>query len=234
MFAISALTASAALVAQDSSAAVQAPPTPFTVSYSVEWKGISAGVMTMRLTQTSPNNYVYDSTTVARGLARLLVADAVKQTSTFRLDNAAIVPVSFRGIDEKERTTQIDFDWTRKRVSGTARGAPVDVALEPGAQDPLSLQLATQRELAAGRITSTVWMFDGDKLKEFEQRREGAATLKTALGTLDTVIVTTHRVGSNRVTRTWYAPTLGYLPVQAQRLRDGKAEVTIRVRSFKR
>jgi hypothetical protein len=204
------------------------------VSYAVEWKGITAGISTLSLKQTGTNSFTYDSTTVARGLARLLVSDAVKQTSLFRIDNGAVLPVSFRGVDEKERETRLDFDWALARVRGTARGNAVDLETSPGTQDAMSLQIATALELAAGKLTPAVQMIDGDKLKDYEQRREGTARIKTALGELDTIVVAIQRVGSNRVTRTWYAPSLGFVPVQAQRLKDGKSEVTMRVRTLKR
>jgi hypothetical protein len=232
-FALAIISAATVAHAQDAAK----PPTaltPFTATYSVEWRGMTAGVMTMRMTESSPNYFSYESTTLARGLARLLVSDAVKQASSFRVEGGTVVPVSFRGVDEKERATQIEFDWTGKRLTGVSRGSTIDVPLDAAAHDPLTLQVATQRELAAGALTGRVWMFDGDRLKEFEQRREKATRLKTALGEVDTVSVTTQRVGSNRLTRTWYAPTLGYLPVQAQRVRDGKPEVTIRIRTLKR
>lgn len=206
---------------------------PHTLTFGVEWKGISAGTTTLELKQTSPNNYVYVSTSVARGFARLFVADAVTQTSQFRVENGTVLPTNFRGVDEKERETRLDFDWSRARVAGVARGHTVDLALEPGTQDPMSLQMLTIRELAVGQLSAHIHLIDGDKLKEYEQRREGTARLKTALGTLDTVIVASQRKGSDRMTRTWYAPSLGYLPVQAQRLRDGKIEVTLRIRSLK-
>jgi hypothetical protein len=206
---------------------------PHTLNFAVEWKGIAAGTTTLELKQTSPNNYVYVSTSVARGLARLFVADAVTQTSQFRVENGAVIPTTFRGIDEKDRETRLEFDWTRVRVSGIARGHGVDLALEPGTQDPMSLQMLTIRELAAGQLSPHIHLIDGDKLKEFEQCREGTARLKTALGTLDTIIVVSQRKGSDRMTRTWYAPSIGYLPVQAQRLRDGKVEVTLRIKSLR-
>jgi hypothetical protein len=210
------------------------PLQPYTVSYAVEWKGITAGVSTLTLKQTSPNNFTYDSTTVARGFARLFVSDAVKQTSQFKVEGGKIVPVNFRGVDEKERETKLDFDWSRARVAGTARGNPVDLAAPPGTQDAMSLQIATALELAAGSLSRDARMIDGDKIKEYEQRREGTARIKTALGELDTVIVTSQRKGSNRLTRTWYAPSLGYVPVQAQRVKEGKPEVTMRIRTLQR
>ncbi|MCB1624074.1 MAG: DUF3108 domain-containing protein, partial [Pseudomonadales bacterium] len=207
---------------------------PYTASYSVEWKGITAGVATLTLYRLALDEYRYDSTTVARGLARLLVSDPVKQTSTFKLIDGQVQPQQFRGIDEKERKTELDFDWPSNRVTGSARGHPVDLELRAGTQDAMSLQIASMLQLRTGDLPERIWMIDGDEIKEYEQHRDGTERIKTAIGELDTVVYNSRRPGSDRITRTWHAPSLGYLPVMAQRVRDGKVEVTMRIRSLRR
>ncbi|HPF26014.1 MAG: DUF3108 domain-containing protein [Steroidobacteraceae bacterium] len=216
--------------------AVAAPKqlAPFTAAYSVEWKGITAGVATLTLLRLGIDDYRYDSTTVARGLARLLVSDPVKQTSDFKLVDGQIQPLKFRGIDEKERKTELDFDWSRGRVTGTARGNTVDLALPDGTQDAMSLQIATLLQLRAGSLPTRFKMIDGDEIKDYEQRREGTERIKTVFGEIDTVVYSSKRPDGNRITRTWYAPSLDYLPVLAQRVRDGKVEVTMRIRELQR
>ncbi len=65
-------------------------------------------------------------------------------------------------------------------------------------------------------------MIDATKLKEYELQLEGNARIETALGELDTIVYTSKRHNSDRFTRTWVAPALGYLPVKAQRMRGKK------------
>ena len=45
--------------------------------------------------------------------------------------------------------------------------------------------------------------------------------------------VASRRAGSNRVLKMWFAPSLGFVPVQAERFRDGKLEFAMRIRSLK-
>ena len=71
-------------------------------------------------------------------------------------------------------------------------------------------------------------------LKEFIYVREGIAKIRTALGPLDTIIVSSQRAGGNRILRMWFAPSLGYIPVQAERSRDGNLEFAMRIKSVKR
>jgi hypothetical protein len=204
---------------------------PFRASYTIEWKGITAGTSTFELRKAGPDTYSYSSTNVARGMFRLAFSDAITQASTFRIADGQVIPLAFRGSDEKERPTDLAFDWQRKRVTGTAKGHAVDLELPDGAQDPMSLQIASLRSLASTNLQSTVHLVDSDKLKDYELRLEGNAQIETALGTLDTLIYTSKNATGNRVTRTWVAPALGYLPVKGERIRDNKVEFTILIQS---
>ena len=216
------------------SVAVHADPLdlkPFRATYSAEWKGMTAGSSVLELRAAGNGLYAYTSTNTARGLFRMAFPDALSQTSTFRVTDGKVIPLTFRGADEKQREINLVFDWTQLRVTGTAKDHPVDLALPADAQDPMSLQIASLRELAAGKLKPTIWMVDSDKLKDYELRQEGSARLGTALGDLDTVIYTSKRANSDRVTRTWVAPALGYLPVRAERIRGKKVEFTLNIES---
>jgi hypothetical protein len=54
------------------------------------------------------------------------------------------------------------------------------------------------------------------------------------LGELDTLVVASQRAGNNRVLKMWFAPSLGYIPVQAERSRDGKLEFAMRIKTLTR
>jgi len=204
---------------------------PFRATYTIEWKGLTAGSSTFELSRAGPDTYSYSSSNVARGMFKLAFSDTITQASTFRIVDGRVVPISFRGSDEKERPTDLDFDWQRKRVTGTAKGHAVDLELPDGAQDPMSLQIASLRSLASSSLQNTVHLVDSDKLKEYELRLEGKAQIETALGTLDTIIYTSKNASGGRITRTWVAPALGYLPVKGERIRDNKVEFTILIQA---
>lgn len=217
--------------------AAQADPVdlkPFRATYTAEWKGISAATSIIELKAAGGDTYTYTSTNSARGLFRMAFPDALSQTSTFRVTDGQVVPLTFRGTDEKEREIDLTFDWKANRVTGKAKDHAVDLPLPAGAQDAMSMQIAALRNLAAGKLAPTAWMVDGDKVKEFELRQEGTARVSTALGELDTVIYTSRRPNSDRVTRTWVAPVLGYLPVKAERVRGKKVEFSLHLDSVDR
>jgi hypothetical protein len=207
---------------------------PFRATYTVDWKGMTAGTSVLELKRSGADGFVYSSTNTPRGMFRMALPDAINQTSMFRVTDGRIEPQNFTGSDEKERPIDLKFDWTRKRVTGVAKGATVDLEIQPDTQDPMSLQIAALRDLAASRLQPSVWMIDGDKLKEYELRQEGTARLQTALGEFDAVIYTSKRAGGDRLTRTWVVPNLGYLPVKAERIRGKKTEFTLHIESTDR
>ena len=126
----------------------------------------------------------------------------------------------------------LDFDWNGRRARGTSEGKTVDLAIALGTQDVMSIQVEVMRDLKNDNLPMTFQIVDKDEVKEFNYTREGSAKLKTALGELDTVIVASQRTGNNRILRMWFAPSLGYVPVQAERSRDGKLELAMRIKSL--
>jgi hypothetical protein len=211
--------------------------TPFATRYEVVWKGVNVGTASLELTIDAAGRYTYVSRNNARGFARMAFPGEITQISQFTLEGGAVRPASYRaddGTDKQERDVSLSFDWAAQRVSGTAEKRPVDVALRPGAQDGMSVQIALINELIKGRSPTGFWLIDKDVLKEYEYIAEGKARLQTALGELDTVIYSSRRPGSDRLTRVWYAPSLGYTPVQAERRRGDRVEWSMRVTSTSR
>jgi hypothetical protein len=80
-------------------------------------------------------------------------------------------------------------------------------------------------------LQDKVSLVDSDKVKEYKLQREGTARIETALGALDTVIYTSTNSDGDRITRTWVAPALGYLPVRAERLHGTKLEFTLLIQT---
>jgi hypothetical protein len=106
--------------------------------------------------------------------------------------------------------------------------------IKDGTQDVMSIQVEVMLDLKSGNLPTTFQIIDKDQPKEFTYTQEGTAHIRTALGELDTVIVASRQAGNNRVLRMWFAPSLGFVPVQAERTRDGKLEFAMRIKTLKR
>lgn len=237
----------AALLCASSAAAFEAATTtapqamelkPFTALYQVQWHGINVGTSGLELKPPAPNGeYEYLSRSNARGIFRVVFSDEIIQNSRFVLRDGHVQALQFRGDDGSSATDKdvsLDFDWAKGRVTGTSEDKPVDLELKPETQDPMSVQIELMLALALGQVPSSVWLADKNEIKEFVYTDEGPRRLKTALGELDTIVLASRRPGANRITRMWFAPALGFVPVQAQRTRDGKIEFTMTVKTLKR
>lgn len=229
--------AAAALVPCAAMAAADADgPGDFTAKFAIEWKGITAGYSTLELTRTAANAYTYRSRNVARGIFKLAFPDAISQTSTFTVVDGEIRPATYHADDgepESDKAVTLRFDWQSGRVTGIAEKKPIDLALPRGTQDSLSVQIELMRELAAGRSPKGFWLIDNDEVKEYKYTREGTETLDTPLGKLESVRYRSEHAGSDRVTRLWLAPALGYLPIRAERSRAGKIDFSLVIRELK-
>jgi hypothetical protein len=203
---------------------------PFSAHYEASWKGINVGTSEIALKKLSePNQYQYTWTITARGIFRLAYSDDLVQNSWLTIEGGHVRPEKYRG-KEGSATVSLDFDWNAKRATGESEKKPVDIQLHDGTQDVMSIQVEVMVDLKKGNLPKTFWIVDKDQLKEFLYTQEGSARIRTEIGELDTVVVTSQRAGNNRLLRMWFAPSLGYLPVQAERSRDGKVEIAMRIK----
>lgn len=210
---------------------------PFTASFEVVYRGMNAGTTTLELSPEGGDRWRYVSRANARGVFRLVLSGEVRQTSQFTLGDAGPRPIRYvadDGTEDIKRDIRLDFDWKAGRVRGTAEAQAVDLPLREGLQDGMSVQVALIRALEAGDRPKRFFLIDKDEVKEYLYAPEGTARIKTAVGELDTLVYSSRRPTSDRVTRVWYAPSLGHTPVQAERRRGDKVEWTMRLKSLKR
>jgi hypothetical protein len=212
-----------------------AGPAPFAAHYVAEWHDISVGTSDLQLERDSQSGqYHYKWIISARGIFRLAYSHDVIQQSWFGLVDNHVRPNRYRG-EEGSSFVAFEFDWESGHARGSSEGKAVDLVLKPGTQDLMSIQVECMLDLKNGTLPPTFYIIDKDQMKEFFYTREGTAKLRTAIGMLNTVIVASRRGPTDsRVLRMWFAPDLGYVPVQAERSRDGKLEFAMRIRTLQR
>jgi Protein of unknown function (DUF3108) len=206
---------------------------PFTAHYLADWKSINVGTSDLELKQdTEPGHYLYTWTITARGIFRLYRSE-VTQKSWLSVNADHVRPDKYRAEDGSS-SVNLDFDWNAGRAQGTSENKPVDLKLKEGTQDLMSIQVEVMLDLKNGDLPKTFQIIDKDQLKEFNYSNEGNARIRTVLGELDTIIVSSRQTGNNRILRMWFAPSLGFVPVQAERTRDGKLEFAMHIKSLER
>jgi Protein of unknown function (DUF3108) len=229
--ALLAIAASATLSAGAASAADEAGIEPFIAHYRADWKGISVGTSDIELKQgVEPGQYLYTWTITARGIFRVAYHDDLVQQSWLSVVDDHVRPDKYHG-KEGSSTVELNFDWQGMRATGLSETKPVDLQLKEGTQDVMSIQVEVMLDLKRGNLPKTFQIIDKDQLKEFNYTQEGSAKIRTEIGEIDTVIVTSQRTGNNRILRMWFAPSLGFVPVQAERSRDGKVEIAMHIKS---
>jgi len=220
--------------ADASHAAAQFTLQPFRAHNSALWKNISVGSSDLELTrEAAADHYVYRWRISADGVFHLLYPHDVVQQSWFRIVDRHVRPERYLG-EEGDSKVTFTFDWAQGHARGTSEGKPVDIALKSDTQDLLSIQIEVMLDLKNGALPATFDIVDKDQLKDFLYAEEGRRTLQTALGPLETVVVSSRRAGNDRILRLWFAPKLGYIPVQAERTRGDRLEFAMRIRSLSR
>lgn len=202
---------------------------PHVARFAVRYRGLDAGTSEVRLEVLPANGatggprYAFTNRSTPRGIAAVFLPGTITQRSTFRLGSAGLEPVEY-SLDDGGKSTARDvrlaFDHERHRITGVAENHAVDLPLVVGTQDALTLGLQVRWLLQQGSTPRRLVMVEKDKAKEYDYALAGRERLSTALGPLDTVIWSSHRPGSDRVTRTWYAPSLGHLAVKVEQ-KDG-------------
>jgi Protein of unknown function (DUF3108) len=206
---------------------------PFSAHYQADWKSINVGTSDLELKPDAvPGHYLYTWTITAHGIFRLYRPE-VTQKSWLSINGDHVRPEKYRAEDGTS-TVNLDFDWDAGRVRGTSETKTVDLMLKDGTQDVMSIQVEVMLDLKKGKLPASFQIIDKDQPKEFIYSQEGSAHIRTALGELDTVIVASRQAGNNRILRMWFAPSLGFVPVQAERTRDGKLEFAMRIKTLKR
>jgi hypothetical protein len=251
IIAAAAITATATIIAPTAAVAAQAPVggsvspgspappgadaaiAPFSAHYLADWKSINVGTSDLELKQdTEPGHYLYTWTITAHGIFRLYRSE-VTQKSWLSVNADHVRPDKYYAEDGSSNV-DLDFDWNAGRAHGTSENKAVDLKLKEGTQDVMSIQVEVMLDLKKGDLPTTFQIIDKDQLKEFNYSNEGNDRIRTPLGELDTVIVSSRQTGNNRILRMWFAPSLGFVPVQAERTRDGKLEFAMHIKSLDR
>jgi hypothetical protein len=209
---------------------------PFTGTYSVEFRGIRAGNIDFILQQNA-GRYIYESVAHPRGVAKLFVNSKVREASEFTVENGVIKPLNYElddGTQDTDEDTRLKFDWAAGKAHGTHEDRPVELPLTDGVQDRMSAQVVVMQLLLAGKPIDKLTFIDRDELKEYAYVRIREEKLKTQLGELGTVVYSSSRPGSNRVSRLWYAPSLGFAPVRGEQERKGKTETVFEIQKLVR
>lgn len=202
---------------------------PFTASYAITRGKTQIGTAEIQLQRLADGRWSYQQHTHIRNLlARLILPAEMTSRSLFQLDGGRIVAQQFAvNSSDSDEDQSLAFDWNRGRVSGLYDGKPVDLPLQPGVLDSLSVQAALMSELSAGRTPQRFVLADRGRIRDYIYTAEGSETLHTAVGDYRAMIFRSSRPGSDKSTLFWCAPELGFLPLKVERRHGKDVEFTL-------
>lgn len=208
---------------------------PFEASYAWSWKGMTVAVSTVKLEQDQ-GLWHYRSHSSPRGIGKVF-AERPLMESTLRVTADGVQPISYRaddGTSSTKRDAQLNFDWEHGRVTGVYEDVPVDLPLQPGIQDDLSIQIALMVELLRGHTPQQFQLVDRNQVREYQYSRAGTETLHSALGDVQTIIYQAQKASSPRITRFWCAPSLGFVPLRVEQRRQDDVQWTMQIEKLQR
>jgi hypothetical protein len=206
---------------------------PYTARYQVSFRGLNGGEIEAGFRRAKePDQWQYETHAFPSLLGRLAVSGAARELGRMEITPAGVRPLFFEfedGTAAGEKDVHVFYDWAAGKATGTAKGSTVVMELVPGTQDTASVQAAMIQELMAGRKPQSFRLITGNKVHDYRYWTEGTQQVSTPFGKFEAVVWANQRTGSNRVSKVWHAPALGYVPVQAIQYRKGKAEVVMKL-----
>lgn len=197
-------------------------PTPFSASYTADWKQLPVSGSAERSLEALP-----DGRWKLNFEASMLLAGLTEE-SIFRVDGDTLMPVTYRysrnGLG-KSKEVEHDFDWSQKQVLGSDRGDPLRLPINRGMLDKSTYQQALQHDVAAGKTSMSYQVVDGDEIDVYDFRVLGEEAVQTRAGLIDAIKVERVRdpTQSSRKTVLWFAKDWDYLLVRLHQVeKDGK------------
>lgn len=210
-------------------------PKPFTATYEVTYRGMRAGQITFKLTRDdATGRYTYETTADPSFLARIVISNAALERSVMEIGPDGVRPLEWSLDDGKSGTArdgQLRFDWDKKLATGVIEGEKIELPLEPGLQDRLSIQIDVVTTLLRGEEPGLIPLIDDNRVKRYSYVKKETTSIDTTLGKLDAVVYESTREGSSRQSRFWLIPEREYLAARAEQIRKGKVETVMVLQS---
>jgi hypothetical protein len=207
----------------------------YTATYTAEAKGKELGLSTFSV-RYIPERMVYEfkSETIVKGFLKLAVPNPVIQRSEFRVMATGLEPLEFWSEDgsrKGDNNVHIVFDWQRKVATTSGKHGRKEFAIQPGAVDAGTLQVALMHDLATTGKPGRYLLTDEDSITEYVYQDQGDAKTATGMGQLKTHAYNQQRQGASRVNWIWLLPDMKFLPARIEQKKDGEVNSAFTLKS---
>ncbi len=195
-------------------AALAAAPQQVAATYSLTKQGMQVGTVSESFKQAK-GRYQLESITSATGIYALFMRGKIRLISSGEVTDHGLRPRHFeyhRGADPA-KTVQADFDWEKMTLTHRFDGKTESVALEPGAQDRISLQYQFMFA-PPDKEDIRLFMTTGRKLNLYRYKLAGEETITTPAGQFQAIHLVKQHAADEDGTEIWLAKKRHYFPVR--------------------
>ncbi|MEN1727833.1 MAG: DUF3108 domain-containing protein [Pseudomonadota bacterium] len=197
------------------------PVPPHRSVHEVLRNGSKVGEVHSELSVDERGIWFFDTRTVATStLARMLRLSA-EESANFLWQDDTILPLTYRQIARSPMRTrywQHQLDWDQDLSHAQTWEGDLDIELEAGLLDPLTLRLQTSALLNRQAIaddTLTFRVLERDRIEDQRMERLGDQQIQSSIGCFDTELwYRFRREGSSRNYRMWVAESLHWMPIR--------------------
>jgi len=220
--------------------AADAPVQPFHAEYATLRNGDEIGRTTLDLVDNGDGSWRLQSETHGTaGLARLAGIHVV-ETSRFRWKDGKPEAVAYDYRQEgafRQRTRHATFDWPAGEARVSEGGKDYRYPIAAGTIDRQSVTLGLASDLLRGSDAFTYRVAVKDQVETMRYARGARETVQVPAGRFEAQLMRREgEPGSDRkrVSRSWFAESLGWLPVQIEQTEKNGDTVTLKLVALRR
>lgn len=222
-------------VCASSSAMANLPIAPFTAEYSATRNGSELGRTTIELRANDDSTWTLRTATVGTSrLARMAGLDVVEEsTLRWRDGRVETLAYTFRqdaAMSKKRRSGE--FDWNANEVRMIDGDSDVRYALVPGTVDRHALTLALINDLVGGNTAHDYKVAMKSEIEDIRYTDCGGAMLSVPAG--EYAVRCLERKREKRTSTSWFAESIGWLPVQIEQVERKGDTITLKMVSLRR
>jgi hypothetical protein len=218
----------------------QAPAAPFHAEYRALRNGDDVGLTTLDLIDNHDGTWTLRSETHGTsGLAKL-AGIHIQETSRFRWheDRPEAIDYEYRQDSAvKSRVRHAAFDQKAGQAVIEEGGETYRYATAPGLIDRHAVTLALATDLKRGAPSFDYKVAVKDRIEDMRYERAASEKVSVPAGEFDTVLM--RRIGEpgtdrKRVARSWFAESLGWMPVQIEQTEKKGDTITLKLIAVRR
>jgi len=224
----------AALPCLASSALADSPIEPFVADYVVLRDGKELGRTTIELRSNADATWTLRTTTRGTaGLAKLAGLDVVEESQVrWRDGNPETLVYNFhQNAAFKSRRRHASFDWPASEVRMQDGDSDARYALVAGTVDRHAVTLALASDLMRGETRFDYKVAAKEGIEDIRYTDCGRAEVTVPAGSYFTNCL--ERVRARRTSTSWFAESIGWLPVQIEQVESKGERITLRLAALR-